>query len=287
MAGLVFALNADRRVIGSLQQTCRTEGERLGLQNTWRLSRVPRLGDRLRRCLNTGLDLVYPPACVLCQTPLETDDCIHLCEQCRGDLIDRRSACERCGGAAPPATTGANCPHCQHARLHFDSVVRLGRYEGLLRTAVLRMKTEANPGQAIALGDWLFDLRGERLRAMNVEAVVPVPMHWSRRIRRGVNSPHLVAERLATHLQVPLAADLLVRQRRTAIQARLPASRRKANVRGAFRVRPHDDLPGARLLLVDDVMTTGATVNEAAKVLKKAGAEAVGVAVLARAEGLD
>jgi ComF family protein len=259
----------------------------MNLLRLWQFDRAWRLTGNLRRHLNSTLDLVFPPACVLCQAPLETDDRIHLCEQCRGDVVDRRSACDRCGGAAPPATTGANCPHCHGARLHFDAVVRLGRYEGLLRTAVLRMKTEKNPGQAIALGDWIFARHGERLRAMNVDAVVPVPMHWSRRIRRGVNSPQLVAERLATHLQVPLAAHLLVRQRRTAIQARLPASRRRANVRNAFRVRPHADLPGARLLLVDDVMTTGATVNEAAKVLKKAGAEAISIAVLARAEGLD
>jgi ComF family protein len=165
--------------------------------------------------------------------------------------------------------------------------VRLGRYDGALRAAVLRMKTDTNPGLAMSLGDLLFAQRGEQLAAWKPDAVVPVPMHWSRRIRRGVNSPHTVAERLAARLKVPLAAHLLSRRRRTAVQARLPASKRQANVRGAFRARAHCDLPGARLLLVDDVMTTGATVNEAARTLAGAAASAVEIVVLGRAEGLD
>jgi predicted amidophosphoribosyltransferase len=88
-------------------------------------------------------------------------------------------------------------------------------------------------------------------------------------------------------LQVPLAPHLLQRRRRTAPQASLPATRRVANVRGAFRARAHRDLAGARLLLVDDIMTTGATVNEAAKMLVKAGAAFVAIAVVARSEGLS
>ena len=84
---------------------------------------------------------------------------------------------------------------------------------------------------------------------------------------------------------VPSASHLLVRRRRTAPQASLSPTKRVANVRGAFRARKHADLSGARLLLVDDIMTTGATVNEAAKMLCRGGASFVGVVVLARAEG--
>jgi predicted amidophosphoribosyltransferase len=103
---------------------------------------------------------------------------------------------------------------------------------------------------------------------------------------RGVNSPTTIAERLSARLRIPLAAHLLVRRRRTALQASLPPSRRLSNVRGAFQAVVHADLPGSRLLLVDDIMTTGATVNEAAKMLTQAGAEFVGVAIVARATGL-
>jgi ComF family protein len=125
------------------------------------------------------------------------------------------------------------------------------------------------------------------LAPWNPHAVLAVPMHWTRRVRRGVNSPQLLARTLAATLGVPVADHVLVRRRRTAPQASLSPRERAQNVRGAFQTRRHRDLNGARLVLVDDVMTTGATVKEAARSLRRAGAEAIHVVVLARAEGLD
>jgi ComF family protein len=171
-------------------------------------------------------------------------------------------------------------------RLHIDCVVRLGTYQGALRTAVLRVKRAGERPLAVALGDLLAQSAEARLKVLAPDVVVPVPMHWTRRMWRGGNSPDAVAERLAVQLGVPARGGLLVRRRRTAPQASLSPARRAANVRGAFRAARHPDLRGARVLLVDDIMTTGATVNEAAKTLSKAGVSFVGVAVLARAEGL-
>jgi ComF family protein len=165
-------------------------------------------------------------------------------------------------------------------------VVRLGSYEATLRSVVLRMKRQTHRALAIVVGDLLFNARVADWEALKPDAVVPVPMHWSRRVWRGFNSPETISERLARHLDVPLASHLLRRRRRTAPQANLPPTRRLANVRGAFRATAHPDLAGARLLLVDDIMTTGATVNEAAKMLTRAGASFVGIAVVARAEGI-
>ncbi len=199
---------------------------------------------RLRRGLGLGLDLVFPPACTLCHGVLDACDGVLLCADCRQQLIDTRLVARVAALRLRRRNQARAAAHCQGKRWHFDSVVRLGRYEGALRSAVLRMKTDTNPGLAMSLGDLLFARRSDRLAAWEPDAVVPVPMHWSRRIRRGVNSPHTVAERLAAHLKVPLAAHLLSRRRRTALQARLPASKRKANVRGAFRASAHRDLPG-------------------------------------------
>jgi ComF family protein len=151
---------------------------------------------------------------------------------------------------------------------------------------VLRIKRPQERALAISLGHLLAHEKNSDLTAWQVDAVIPVPMHWSRRIWRGANSPETIAERLSRRLAVPLASHLLIRRRRTQPQASLSPTRRMANVRGAFRADKHPDLKGARLLLVDDIMTTGATLNEAAKVLRRAGAAFVGVVVLARAEGL-
>lgn len=243
--------------------------------------------ERLRRWLGAGLDLVFPPGCAFCHNPLETSAPGLLCPTCQDHLIDQRPACGRCGctivGSRGAST---NCPHCVAEKFHFDATVRLGPYEGMCRTAVLRVKRASQRALALALGDLLAAVHRDALQALAPEAIVPIPMHWSRRMWRGANSPETISERLSRKLGVPLAPHLLARRRRTAPQAHLSPSRRLANVRGAFRAAAHADLPGARLLLVDDIMTTGATVNEAAKVLRRAGAAFVGVAVLARAEGM-
>jgi len=207
-----------------------------------------------------------------------------LCDECRENLIDTRPACPRCGAGGLVNQAG-RCFRCQDERYYFESVVRLGRYEGSMRRAVLRMKRERHRALAIAAGRLLVETCQAQLDPLKVDAVVPIPTHWSRRVWRGVNGPDGVAEQLASHLRVPLADHLLRRRRRTVPQARLSPTRRLANVRGAFRASAHRDLVGARILLVDDIMTTGATVNEAAKMLVKAGASFVAIAVLARAEG--
>jgi ComF family protein len=239
-----------------------------------------------KRGLAAGIDLVFPTNCACCLTPLETSAAGTLCPDCIAEFCETGSACLRCGSPLPADLATSDCPRCKDQRFHMAGVTRLGLYEGLLRTAVLRIKEPRDRGLAMALGDLLADTRAAELSAWRLDAVVPVPMHWSRRIWRGTNGPATIAERVAARLRIPMAPHLLGRRRRTIPQASLSRRRRMANVRGAFRAARHRDLGGSRLLVVDDIMTTGATVNEAAKTLAQAGADFVGVAVVARATGL-
>lgn len=147
------------------------------------------------------------------------------------------------------------------------------------------MKRPSQQAVSIALGRLLVQRRGEQLRGCRADLIVPIPMFWTRRIRRGVNNPDVLADVLGKSLGVPVRKDVLVQCRRTLPQHHLPRSRRFQNVRDAFRVRGPEAIHGGRVLLVDDVLTTGATCSEAAKVLKQAGATAVMVAVIARAHG--
>ena len=241
---------------------------------------------RARRWLGLGLDLVFPPDCACCHDSIEPGLFAPVCPACRAALVELRPGCPRCGALLPPNDDPKKCPRCRDRRFHFDRVARLGTYQGTLRSAVLRMKRPNQRALATALGDLLAESAGSTLAALEPDVVVPVPMHWTRKMWRGVNSPDAIAQRLAGSLGAPVRPNLLVRCRRTAPQASLSPSRRRANVRGAFRASKHSDLSGARILLVDDIMTSGATVDEAAKVLSKAGARFVAVAVLARAEGL-
>ena len=138
---------------------------------------------------------------------------------------------------------------------------------------------------ALLAEDPRFALDGQR-DPLGVDLVVAVPMHWRRRVVRGCNSAELISERLARSLRVPLARRLLKRRRNTLPQADLTPTQRRRNVRGAFAHRTGYDIKGAHVLLADDILTTGATCSEAAKVLKTAGAARVTVAVAARGEGM-
>ncbi len=135
----------------------------------------------------------------------------------------------------------------------------------------------------MAMGDLLYAERETELAALAAEVIVPVPMHWSRRLLRSANSPELVAAALSKRLRISLLTGGLLRRRNTRRQGSLLRSQRTANIRGAFGLSAGYDFSAARVLLVDDVMTTGATCSEAAATLRRGGAAHVGVAVLGRA----
>ncbi len=238
-------------------------------------------------CGKTAADLLFPPRCAYCDHDLpELDDHLTLCQPCRDNLgPDQRAGCRRCGATMAyesPAVDG--CDLCRSVQLHFKTVVPLAGYRGDVRTVILRMKHASGEPLSRAMGDLLLLRRRDQLAGLQADVVVPVPMYWARRFRRGTNSPEILARRLALQLGVSLETGLLVRCRNTLLQPELPPRERFRNIRGAFRVTKGYDLRGARVLLVDDVLTTGATCSEAAKMLKQAGANWVAVAVVARAE---
>ncbi len=233
--------------------------------------------------------LIYPPACCWCGEPLERPD-RRFCLSCQGAFVaeDRPDVCPRCGAALKSGLLlPGGCPRCKDRDLHFDFVFSLGVYEGELRRAVLRTKRPVGEMLLIGLTRLLMDVHESRLSAYRADVVVPMAMHWSRRMMRGVNGPEVSAEIVARELGVPMARRLLVRRRKTRRQFNLSPPQRFKNVRQAFRVPAGYHLDAARVVLVDDILTTGATCSEAARTLRAAGAAGVGAVVLARAEGDD
>jgi ComF family protein len=173
---------------------------------------------------------------------------------------------------------------CHGTPLRFDAVVALGAYRDDLRQAVLRMKQPEGDPLSGAVARLLWLRRGEELTRFAADLIVPIPMHWARRLRRGTNSPERMAAVLGRHLKRPVTSGLLRWRRKTKLQSELPPKERFRNVRDAFRIARGRGVEGARILLIDDVLTTGATCSEAARTLKRAGASMVGAAVVARAE---
>ncbi len=176
------------------------------------------------------------------------------------------------------------CPECARSKFRFERLYHLGPYQGDLRQAVIRCKHPQHGYLAATLAELLWQQQGKQLAAFQPELVVPIPMHWWQRAQRGANAPEPIAARLAARLELPVYPTLR-RARATQPQHHLGRAARQKNVRGSFRIRRGYHCHGARVLLVDDVVTTGATVNEAARVLLAAGAQAVAVAALARADG--
>jgi ComF family protein len=235
-----------------------------------------------------ALDLLFPPRCGSCDAELPpVEDDVLLCRECRGALAPEDwTYCRRCGApVSSERDRSESCEMCRGECLRFDGVVSQGTYRGELRGAILRMKRPRGELLSATMGRWFAVVRGPDVAALAPNVVVPVPMFWRRRLARGTNSPDILAECLARRLRVPLEARMIVRTRDTVPQSRLKPRQRRTNVRHAFRLGARYALVGLRVVLVDDVLTTGATASEIAGVLKQAGASWVGVAVLARGIG--
>jgi ComF family protein len=257
-------------------------GKELFMQ--WVQQSKRQLGNIVRR----GMDLIYPPQCACCRAEIEgAEYAIDLCEECKNRLIPKIWApCPRCGGLTEGVIkTQKGCMSCSGTLFHFDSVVALGSYHTDLRQIILRMKRSSNAPLALAMGSVLSTERREILANLQLDLVIPIPMYWMQSVFRGMNSPEFIARSLGKTLDIPVRRWVLTQCKKTLTQSELPPKQRIINVRGAFRVRFAHQIHNRRILLVDDVLTTGATCNEAAKTLKEAGASTVVVAVVARTLG--
>ncbi len=238
------------------------------------------------RDLGRGLvDLVYPPICLVCNQALVVGQA-DFCDSCTKALTaDLHPTCPRCAATVGPFTdVTSGCPACRDEKLHFDAALRLGVYhhDGPLGQAVLRMKHAAGEILAYRMGRLWARQRRVTMDSHKLQFVVPVPLHWWRRWRRGYNQSAALAEGLADELHLPLRLRWLRRSRYTPIQTGQAPTNRRANVQGAFRAVARTELRGAAVLLVDDVFTTGSTCDEAAKALRQAGAARIIVAALSR-----
>ena len=219
---------------------------------------------------------LFPASCLLCGDPTRGEE--DLCRPCRGELPLNRSACPRC--ARPLASKATPCGACQSHPPPFDALIAALRYEPPVDRLIQGLKFDHRLESARLLGHLL----AEAIVAMPhepPELLLPVPLHAARLRRRGFNQALELARPLAARLGIPIGRNYCRRRRPTEEQTRLPAKGRRANVRGAFEViRP---LQVRRVVVLDDVVTTGSTVGELTRTLRRAGAERVEVWACARA----
>jgi ComF family protein len=220
---------------------------------------------------------LYPPVCLVCGLAGRTGlDC---CSGCQADLPRLEARCLRCG--LETARTVSLCGRCTTRLPAFDSAWSGYAYRGPVEAMVTRFKFQRD----LAAGRVLARLLAEELamaKAPRPDLMVPVPLHPRRRLSRGFNQAELLSQDLKNHLGGLPWISAIRRRRATRTQSDLPAERRRGNVRGAFAL--HRLPPGTvHVSLVDDVMTTGSTLDECARVLKRAGVRRVDVWVVARA----
>lgn len=218
---------------------------------------------------------LLPPRCLLCGA--QGHDGIDLCADCAAELPRNHHCCARC--ALPLPTSAALCGQCQRHPPTWDAAWAPFRYGWPLD----RLESRYKFGAALAAGRALGALwQREPLTVEQPALIVPVPLHRTRLRRRGYNQALELARPLAKALGVPCRHDVLRRVRATDAQTELDAVTRRRNVRAAFAVREGIVLP-SHVAVLDDVMTTGATLAECAGVLKRVGVPRVDVWALARA----
>jgi ComF family protein len=235
------------------------------------------------RTLTGALDLLLPPRCLGCGGLVETQG--RLCAGCwRGLAFLGPPVCRICGYPLPHALPEAPlCGACAAEPPAYDRARAALRYDDGSRGLILRFKHADRTDTAPAFGRWLVRAGTDLLQ--EADLIVPVPLHRLRFLRRGYNQAAILAHALARESGVALVPDLLQRSRATRSQQGLSGRARLDNVTaGAFRIHPWHTrrVAGARVLLVDDVLTTGATVSACARVLRRAGAAQVDVLTLAR-----
>lgn len=229
------------------------------------------------------LSLFYPPLCVICSADIRADE--YLCDDCQAKAPRIKPPfCEKCSEPFAGAISGSfSCANCAHRTLHFDAAVAVYRSRGIVRKLVHDLKYNRQVHLRHPVADWLGEtLDDPRLRGRRFDMLVPVPLHPARERERGFNQAQLLAGLLSAEISVPVRGAL-ERVRYTTTQTAFDRAERMENLRDAFRLRKKVNVRDSRVLLIDDVLTTGSTLSECARVLKKAGALSVHAATAARA----
>lgn len=243
---------------------------------------------RVFEAISSGISsLLFPRSCLVCRAPLADGGAFEICGACMSGLrLKPEHSCRVCAAPIDGEVARAGitiCGHCRTRPPPFDLTFCGMRYEGKSREMIHRFKFGDGTRLAGALSSLLCAELYPREEARKTDMVLPVPLHRKRLFERGYNQSYLLARDVGAALSLPVVTGVLVRGKYAGPQSARTRAERMENIKNAFLVERPETVAGKSVLLVDDIMTTGATMSEAAKTLKKAGALAVICAVAARA----
>jgi ComF family protein len=250
----------------------------------------------LVRSAQSALDFLLPIRCLACHDwdrkqffEPTLGRMLPFCRACQSRLVpDIPRFCDRCGASAGLfSRIEKGCPHCRNRVLKFDRVICLAMYEGALREFMLRSKWSRSPSPMQCLALLLWKHRREAILEFAPDCILPVPQHWTQRCVRHFNSAWMIAETISLEmkrdgLNIPCYPHILRRNRIVKLQKRSSLRQRFENQNDSFELCASEQIHQKRILIVDDVLTTGATCSEAASILKTEGAAACAVLIAAR-----
>ena len=217
--------------------------------------------------IDSIVNIVYPPKCIFCQKLLDHNAALYICSACytKLPLIDNKVL---------KTSLDAEVNYC-------DGVISVFEYTGMVKESLIRFKFFNKPGYYRTYARLLADKIGKITDAKNYQMVLSVPLHKHKEFSRGYNQARLISKALSRTLRLRECSYLLKRDRYTEAQSLLDKQKRNQNVKGAFAVTSPKKVKGKSILLVDDILTTGSTLEECSRVLKQAGAEKVFAVVVA------
>jgi competence protein ComFC len=230
------------------------------------------------------LDILYPRHCFACDNSLHEEINTYICVSCQEKIKNiwvRR--CVKCGFELGPGITASNngCPECENTNLKLEKSFFVSDYKAPIKNLIHQFKYKKHMCLATPLGHLLIKLLSKEI-ICEIDVIVPVPLHWKKKQKRGFNQSKLMAKKICKKLSLPISVNNLHRVKNTLSQTQLSRQQRQKNVYGAFKVKNPEKFTKKNILLVDDVLTTGTTASECAKSLKNAGANKVFLIALAR-----
>lgn len=207
------------------------------------------------------LKLIYPDVCAFC------------------NKIQKESLCKKCEEKIKKYKKDIVI---RSKNNYFEELISIFKYEGLIREKIIQYKFQDKSYIYNTFAKII--LKNEKVCGLlkKYDIIIPVPIHRKRKLQRGYNQTQLIAKEIAKNIDIELCDDALIKTKNTIAQSKLNKNKRKQNLKGAFRVLDLEKIQGKNILLFDDIFTTGSTVNECSKILKKAGTKTVGVLTIAK-----
>ncbi|WP_352418277.1 ComF family protein [Proteiniborus sp.] len=238
----------------------------------------------LKKLYYSALDLLFPEEgiCFICDKYDEDVKEDHICSDCKDKLLFiNENRCPTCGKPNCEGNALDRCSYCANKTFYFTKAFSPLEFTGIIRKTIYKYKYESKPYIYKSFGELMLrTLERENVKD-DIDIIVPVPLHRSRKAERGYNQSELLAKYLSSKLDIPMDTRNLKRIKSTKVQNKLGRTERHLNVKDAFKVKDMSFFKSKKILLVDDIFTTGATVNECSRVLMESGAREVLVITIA------